>query len=79
MLIKQYLLGPMANFIYIIVDESTSKAAVVDPAWEVSFLVDELEKNQWELEKVLLTHGHNDHVNGIEELLAYKEVTVYLS
>ena len=79
MLIKQYLLGPMANFIYIILDESSSKVAIVDPAWEVPFLIDELERNQWELEKILLTHGHNDHVNGLDELLAYKDVPVYLS
>ena len=28
-------LGPMENFVYLLVDENTKSAAVVDPAWEV--------------------------------------------
>src|SRR5215471_410908 len=36
----QAQLGPMANFIYIIADPATRKAAVVDPAWDVDRIID---------------------------------------
>ena len=77
--VEQFLLGPMANLIHILIDPKTSKVAVVDPAWEVPFIIEKLKENKWTLDKILLTHGHYDHTNGVEELLAYLKVPVYLS
>ncbi len=77
--IHQYELGPMNNFAYILEDPSTKKAAVIDPAWDIPFLLNELKKNQLELEMILLTHGHYDHTSGLFEVLNYKKIPVYLS
>ncbi|MDH4275815.1 MAG: MBL fold metallo-hydrolase, partial [Gammaproteobacteria bacterium] len=32
-------LGPMENFVYLVIDNATRRAAVVDPAWEVERIV----------------------------------------
>ncbi len=32
-------LGPMENFVYLLVDENTKTAAVVDPAWDVDKII----------------------------------------
>ncbi|RAP33117.1 hypothetical protein DID77_03615 [Candidatus Marinamargulisbacteria bacterium SCGC AG-439-L15] len=77
--IYQYQLGPMDNFLYILVDDATKLAAVVDPAWDVSFLCKELDRLGCVLDKVLLTHGHHDHINGLNDLLSTHAVPVYLS
>jgi glyoxylase-like metal-dependent hydrolase (beta-lactamase superfamily II) len=60
----QAQLGPMANFVYIIADPATRKAAVVDPAWDVKRIVDYAESKGYEIEKILVTHYHQDHIGG---------------
>lgn len=61
----QLKLGPMDNFSYLLWDEKSRKAAVIDPAWQPQQLADAAEKEQLEVACVLLTHGHPDHVNGV--------------
>lgn len=77
--IKQYLLGPMKNFIYLIYDPSTHDAIFIDPAWEPDFLITELNRLSLNLTAILLTHGHFDHVEHIPEILSIHNVPVYLS
>ncbi|MBT5855320.1 MBL fold metallo-hydrolase [bacterium] len=79
MILEQLPLGPMANFIYILGDSGTKKVAIVDPAWDVPAILHRVEQLGATLESVLLTHGHHDHVNGLEELLERHSVPVYLS
>jgi hydroxyacylglutathione hydrolase len=60
----QAQLGPMANFVYIIGDPSTHKAAVVDPAWEVDRIIDYTNGKGYTIEQILITHYHQDHLGG---------------
>ena len=48
--------------------EATGKAALVDPGGDVERLLQEVERQEVTLEKILLTHGHLDHVGGALEL-----------
>jgi glyoxylase-like metal-dependent hydrolase (beta-lactamase superfamily II) len=54
----------MANFSYLIGDRSAKKAVVVDPAWDVRSLVGTAKGNGMEVEGVLVTHCHPDHIGG---------------
>ena len=76
--IHQYQLGPMDNLVYIIEDQPTKQVAIVDPGWDASFLMNEITRNGWTLLCVLLTHGHFDHVNALDDLLAIQSVPVYI-
>ena len=71
--------GPMENFIYFLGDAETRGIAVIDPAWDVNFLRSEAAKEKLKIVMVLLTHGHPDHVNGLDELLKAHNVPVYIS
>ncbi len=76
----QFEIGPMQNLQYLLIDEATRCAALVDPAWDVGFLLSQLTLHNVILDKVLLTHGHHDHVNGLPELVAhFPDIPVYLS
>lgn len=75
---KQMELGPMANYVYLIGDPTTKKAMVVDPAWDVQAILDQLNKDGYEFEGMLITHGHPDHINGVEELLNRTNKPVYM-
>jgi hydroxyacylglutathione hydrolase len=62
--LRQAQLGPMANFVYIIGDSATRKAAVVDPAWDVNAICDFMEKEGYDVDKIFITHYHPDHLGG---------------
>lgn len=63
---------------YVLVDE-INQCIVIDPSKNNKNLVNFLVKNQYDLKAVLLTHGHIDHFNGLEQLLEHKNVNVYIS
>jgi hydroxyacylglutathione hydrolase len=60
----QAQLGPMANYVYIIGDPTTHKAAVVDPAWEIDRIIQYTEGKGYTIEQILVTHYHQDHIGG---------------
>jgi glyoxylase-like metal-dependent hydrolase (beta-lactamase superfamily II) len=62
--LKQMLLGPMQNFVYIVADSETREAAVVDAAWDVDALVRAIEEDDLKLKAALVTHFHPDHLGG---------------
>jgi glyoxylase-like metal-dependent hydrolase (beta-lactamase superfamily II) len=62
--LKQLLLGPMQNFVYVLADADTRDAVVVDPAWEVDRLVDLIQEEDLHLKAALVTHFHPDHLGG---------------
>ena len=79
LLIAQYEIGPLNNFIYLLGDPDTSEMAIVDPAWDVDFICREAKRLGYRITKVFLTHGHPDHVNGLDKLLSTHQVPVYIS
>lgn len=64
MAIYSYQLGPMDNNTYVIVDEATKEAALVDPSFDSESILDDIKKNGWTLRYILNTHAHFDHVLG---------------
>jgi hydroxyacylglutathione hydrolase len=78
-LIQQYEIGPLNNFLYLLGDPSTKEMTIVDPAWDVPFLCAEAKRLGYKITQVFLTHAHPDHVNGLPELLAQHNVPVYIS
>lgn len=86
--LRQAQLGPMANFVYLIGDTATHKAAVVDPAWDVDAILEFARKEGYEIDKILITHYHPDHlggsmmgtsVQGAAEMLDRIKVKVYVN
>lgn len=71
-------LGPMANFVYLIEDLASRRAAVVDPAWEVPEILRLARERGVTISDVLLTHSHHDHINGIEALLRDCDAQLHL-
>lgn len=77
--IHQYNLGPWDNFQYLLEDNETRECAVVDPAWDINVIVEEIQKRDLKPTHCLITHNHFDHVNMLDALLArYPEIQVYM-
>jgi hydroxyacylglutathione hydrolase len=64
LILHQAQVGPMANFVYLIGDTATRKAAVVDPAWDVDKILQWAERHGLVIEHILITHYHPDHLGG---------------
>jgi len=56
------------NFSYIIADDTTHEAAVVDPSFNAGEIIRILKAETLTLKYVINTHGHSDHTVGNEEL-----------
>jgi len=54
----------MVNFCYLIGDRESRECVVVDPAWDVTGLVDVARNDGMEIASALVTHYHPDHVGG---------------
>ncbi len=78
-ILKQMQVGLMGNYIYFIGDKASGQVAVVDPAWDADFLCAEAKKNGYEITHIFLTHGHQDHVNAVDALLATHDIPVIIS
>ena len=79
LILEQMEIGPLQNFIYFLGDDTTKEIAVVDPAWDVDYLRLQAKKKGYTITNIFLTHGHPDHVNGLDELLSTHNVPVYIS
>ena len=71
-------LGPMENFIYLIGDRKSGRAAVVDPAWEPEAILQRARELGLAISDILLTHSHHDHINGIEAILEQHDARLHL-
>lgn len=68
MIFKRFLVESSKNFAYLIGDEQSREAAVVDPSGVVSEIMEALEDEGLQLKYVVNTHSHSDHTVGNKEL-----------
>jgi glyoxylase-like metal-dependent hydrolase (beta-lactamase superfamily II) len=57
--------------------DQSHKAALIDPGGDVERLLAEVGKRDLQLDKLLLTHGHLDHVGGAAELSQRLGLPIY--
>lgn len=62
--VRQLLLGPMANYVYLVGDPETRECAVVDAAWDLDAIVETAEAEGYRITHDLVTHFHPDHLGG---------------
>ena len=74
MKVYQIPVGRMQNFSYIVEDESTHEAIVIDPSWDLQKLTEIINEQNLSPKYIVNTHWHDDHTRGNEELA--KELSV---
>lgn len=77
MKIGKFVLGPVGTNCYIVINEKSSECLIVDPASCPPEFVRYIRNAGLAVKAVLLTHGHFDHIMGLDVLLREFPVPVY--
>ena len=78
MIFKQYYLNCLAHASYLIGDESTRAAVVIEPQRDVDQYLEDARKSNLEIRHVFLTHCHADFIAGHLELRDRAGARIYL-
>lgn len=78
MILKQYYLGCLAHASYLLGDEASSTAIIVDPQRDIQQYVADADKLGLQIRHVFLTHFHADFVAGHLELRDRCGATIHL-
>ncbi|MDP8234116.1 MAG: MBL fold metallo-hydrolase [Candidatus Saelkia tenebricola] len=66
--VERVIVGEIETNCYIVWEEGSLNAVVIDPGEEAEIITQTLNKSRLSPEVVLLTHGHGDHIGGCNEL-----------
>ena len=78
MRIETFTGGPFVENGYVAVCEGTSATVVIDPGAAAPEMVAFLRSEGLQLDAILLTHAHLDHVDGLPAVLEHASAPVYL-
>ena len=68
MILKQYIAGPIDANNYRVADEKSKEAVLIDCSEHVQKILDDVKELGLKVKYILLTHGHFDHVMGVNSM-----------
>jgi glyoxylase-like metal-dependent hydrolase (beta-lactamase superfamily II) len=68
MLIKNIIVGPLEENCYIVADEMTKEAMVIDPGDEPERILEVIKANNLRVKYIVCTHTHFDHLGAVTDI-----------
>jgi glyoxylase-like metal-dependent hydrolase (beta-lactamase superfamily II) len=68
MIVKKLIVGPLEENTYIIGDEKTKQAIIVDPGDEPDRIIELIKNNDLKVKAIICTHAHFDHIGAIGDI-----------
>ncbi len=68
MIVKTYIAGPIQANNYLVYDETSKEAVLIDCSEKKQELLDDIKNLGLNVKYILLTHGHFDHVLGVNDM-----------
>ena len=79
MILKTYVEGPIDANNYLLIDEDSKEAVLIDCSAARPELIEEIKNLGVKLKYILLTHGHFDHILGVEKFKEVFGIDAYVS
>lgn len=68
MILKTLIVGPLETNCYILGDEKSKEAVVIDPGGDFEDIRRQLQELKLQVKHIILTHGHFDHTDALAQL-----------
>lgn len=78
MQVESFVLGPVMTNCYLVYKEKGDSGLVIDPGTGAEEVVRRIQTLNLNIEAILLTHAHFDHIGGVEEVRAATGAPVYV-
>ncbi len=78
MYVQRYYLDCLSHAFYLVADEETGEAVVIDPQRDIEIYLDDVRDLGFKIKHVILTHFHADFIAGHIELRDRLGATIYL-
>lgn len=69
-------LGPFFVNCYIVGDSDSGKGMIIDPSWESERIINHVAKFSLDIERIVITHGHADHIGALHDIRNFYKVPV---
>ena len=76
--IEHNIIGMCATNTYYVYDDETKRGLIIDPAGDPVRIIERVARLQINVEGILITHGHFDHVLALDEVRERFNVKAYI-
>jgi len=74
LIINRYVIGAIENNTYLIQDNRSNVAVLIDPAAPSRNIQNDIQENNLNLSQIWITHAHFDHIGGVRWFLGQSKV-----
>jgi len=78
LILKTLLVGPLETNCYILGDEKSKEAVVIDPGGDFEEIEKQVEESNLRVKYIVLTHGHFDHTGALAQLKKATEAEILI-
>lgn len=77
--VRTFVEGPIEANNYLLADEDTKEAILIDCSSDRTEFLKEIKDSDYKLKYILLTHGHFDHILGVNKFVSEFGIDAYMS
>jgi len=77
--IISYANGPFMVNSYLVINEENKSCFILDPGYDVDRLIEEVKSKNLKMEAIVATHGHIDHIEGVNDVLNIFDVPFFVN
>lgn len=78
MIVKRLVVGPLEENCYVVGDEKTKQAIVIDPGDEPDRIIELIKDNGFEVSTIICTHAHFDHIGVVGDIKKVTDAKILL-